>query len=172
MVTTREASVEDAPQIAEVHVTSWRAAYRGLLPQQHLDDLDVVRRTEVWSRLLIDQGSRSRTFVAESSDGIVGFVSASETRDKDVDPLVTGEIPAIYLHPDVWGTGAGRLLLGLARAWLVEAGLRSATVWVLEGNSRARAFYEADGWRTDGAVKHDESRGFPVIEVRYMRALP
>ena len=35
--------------------------------------------------------------------------------------------------------------------------------------ARARRFYEATGWRCDGTVKVDESRGFPLIEVRYRR---
>jgi hypothetical protein len=36
----RLAQASDARAIAEVHVRSWQAAYRDLLPQEYLDGLD------------------------------------------------------------------------------------------------------------------------------------
>lgn len=36
----RPTRMQDAPEIAVVHVLSWQAAYRGLLPQAYLDGLD------------------------------------------------------------------------------------------------------------------------------------
>lgn len=167
----RVASPEDAPAIALVHVAAWRVAYRGLLPQEHLDQLDEGRRAEVWAHLISSADERSRTHVAELEGvGIIGFANAAPSRDADTS--LVGEIPAIYVHPDRWGSGAGRALMESARVWLVGAGFRTATLWVLADNVRAREFYEADGWRPDGTVKHDESRGFPVVEVRYDRSLP
>jgi hypothetical protein len=44
---------------------------------------------------------------------------------------------------------------------LVGAGYVQATLWVLDSNARARRFYAKGGWAEDGAVKHDDSRGFP-----------
>jgi hypothetical protein len=40
-------------------------------------------------------------------------------------------------------------------------------LWVLETNTRARRFYESGGWRADGSSKTANSRGFPLVEVRY-----
>jgi hypothetical protein len=37
-----------------------------------------------------------------------------------------------------------------ALAEMAAAGFARALVWVLEGNDRAIAFYEATGWRLDG----------------------
>lgn len=54
---------------------------------------------------------------------------------------------------------------------LAELGFDAATLWVLEGNQRARRFYEKGGWSTDGATKVDDSPGFPIAEVRYRRPL-
>ncbi|MBV9093965.1 MAG: hypothetical protein JO132_08830 [Streptosporangiaceae bacterium] len=55
---------------------------------------------------------------------------------------------------------------------LAAAGFEQAILWVLDSNVRARRFYEAGGWSTDGAVKDDDSRGFRMTEVRYRRPLP
>jgi hypothetical protein len=54
---------------------------------------------------------------------------------------------------------------------LAGAGFTAATLWVLESNARARRFYEACGWSADGTAKVDDSRGFPLSEVRYRRSL-
>ena len=54
---------------------------------------------------------------------------------------------------------------------LTELGYRQATLWVLDSNARARRFYAAAGFQPDGAVKVDDSRGFPLAEVRYRRSL-
>jgi ribosomal protein S18 acetylase RimI-like enzyme len=50
---------------------------------------------------------------------------------------------------------------------LARAGYREATLWVLETNARARRFYEAGGWRGDGAVRQDEVDGVLLTDLRY-----
>jgi hypothetical protein len=52
------------------------------------------------------------------------------------------------------------------------AGFHQATLWVLRNNMRAKHFYEADQWRLDGAVRHEEIGDAQVTEVRYLRTLP
>jgi RimJ/RimL family protein N-acetyltransferase len=168
----RRAEVADAAAIARVHVRSWQIAYRGLIPQDYLDRLDPAERRERWERGLAEQQwPRSGTLVAECTDGrdgIVGFVHIGPSRDDDAGPTV-GEVSAIYALATVWGTGVGRELMAAALAGLGEAGYAQATLWVLDANARARRCYEAAGWRPDGTVKVDASRGFPLEEVRYRR---
>jgi GNAT superfamily N-acetyltransferase len=167
----RRAEVGDAAAIARVHVGTWQVAYRGLVPQDYLDRLDPEQRREVWARgLATSRWPRSGTLVTEGDDGIVGFVHIGPSRDDDADPTV-GEVAAIYALSSVWGTGVGRVLMDAALAGLGEAGYAQATLWVLETNTRARRFYAAAGWRPDGAVKVDATRGFPLPEVRYRRAV-
>ena len=168
----RRAEVGDAAAIARVHVGTWQVAYRGLIPQDYLDRLDAEERRESWARgLATSHWPRSGTLVAEcdeGDEGVVGFVHVGPSRDDDADPTV-GEVAAIYALSTVWGTGVGRALMDAALAGLGEAGYVQATLWVLETNTRARRFYTAAGWRPDGAVKVDATRGFPLSEVRYRR---
>lgn len=110
-------------------------------------------------------------FVAESGDELVGFASAGPSRDQDATPDATGEVYAIYLLPSRWGRGAGRALMSAAVSYLSAAGFKEATLWVLDSNARSRAFYAKAGWDADGTVKTDDSRGFPLTEVRYHRTL-
>jgi ribosomal protein S18 acetylase RimI-like enzyme len=167
----RAARVADAVQVAVVHVRSWQGAYRGLLPQAYLDGLDPAQRVGQWERALAGaDGSHSGVLVADAGGTLLGFASYSASRDSDMDPGRVGEIGAIYLLPEAWGKGTGRQLMEEALARLGKAGFVQATLWVLDSNARARRFYEAGGWSADGARKLDESRGFPITQVRYLRA--
>lgn len=87
------------------------------------------------------------------------------------DPTREGELYAIYVLSEAWGTGVGRApntrLLALLRADCFE----EAVLWVLDDNPRARRFYELAGWRLDGGVREDTFLDTPVREVRYRIAL-
>jgi GNAT superfamily N-acetyltransferase len=170
-VRIRQARVADARQIGLVHVRSWQGAYQGLVPQDYLDQLDPASRAAGWRRTLSRPDERAGVFVAESGEEIVGFASAGRSRDEDAS-AATGELYAIYMLPQRWGRGAGRALMSASVSHLSSADFKEATLWVLESNTRTRGFYAKGGWEPDGATKTDESRGFPLVEVRYRRALP
>jgi GNAT superfamily N-acetyltransferase len=171
-VSVRVARAADARAIAVVHVRSWQAAYRGLLPQDYLDGLDPGQRVPRWAAMLGQADwPRHAVLVAEEAGEVVGFARISPVRDEDLDPAAVGEVTAIYLLPRVWGAGLGRELMGTARAGLREAGFREAALWVLDTNERARRFYQADGWQPDGAAKVEELAGATLSELRYRRPL-
>jgi GNAT superfamily N-acetyltransferase len=150
-VSVRQARPEDARSVAEVHVASWRHAYRGLLPDEYLDRLSVDDRETMWLGAFTDPDPKSGAVVAEASGRIVGFASFGPSRDEGV-PDGTGEVPAIYVEPAVLRTGVGRELFEAVTAALRESGFTRATLWVLEANGSARRFYERAGWSWDGSV--------------------
>jgi len=163
---------EDAQQIAQVNVEAWQSAFRGLMPQDYLDHIDLAARVARWRRTL-DNLSRSGEGVLVATKGtqIIGFAGFGPSHDPDENPARTGLLDAIYLAPGCWGKGAGRQLMAAALRQLASAGYAQATLWVLDSNARARRFYAAGGWTPDGASKVDASRGFPLNEIRYRRTL-
>jgi len=173
IVEVRPARVEDAAKIAAVHVASWQQGYRGLIPQAYLDGLDpAVWTTRRIHRLQQLDWSREGCFVVADDNGeLSGFTHVGPSRDDDTDPALVGEIYAIYLAPPAWGKGLGRELMTAGLAQLADWGHSEATLWVLNTNERARRFYQASGFVPDGALKVDDSRGFPLHEVRYRRSL-
>jgi RimJ/RimL family protein N-acetyltransferase len=169
----RAGQPEDAERIAVIHVRSWQAAYRGLLPQDYLDQLDPAERVERWRRTLcVTDRSAGGVLVAVKDGQVCGATWFGPTRDTDTDPAEVGEVMGIYLLPDAWGQGLGRTLMAAAVEHLADDGYSQVTLWVLESNARARRFYSRAGWAEDGAVKQDDRLGFPITEVRYRRQLP
>jgi GNAT superfamily N-acetyltransferase len=167
-VIIRLATVEDAEVLAAVQVRTWQVAYRGQIPQEYLDQRDPVRRQQGWLEWFGGNPAPAAVFVVEhEADGVVGFINVAPSRDVDTDPRLVGEVQAVYVLPEYWGEGAGRLLMEAALRRLRESGYEEVVLWVLATNERARRFYEAAGWQADGSTKTDASRGFPLVEVRY-----
>src|SRR5436309_2301776 len=109
----RTAQPADAPHIAQVHVETWRAAYRGQIPAAVLGALSVERRTAFWLEQLTQ--SRGPIFVAED-ESVFGFCDLIPSRDPDADLKTVAEIAAIYVLPQHWRQGAGSALCERALA--------------------------------------------------------
>jgi GNAT superfamily N-acetyltransferase len=159
-VTVRLAEPGDCGEIAEVHVGTWRAAYRDVFPSEVLAELSVDERAAQW-RTRIERDS-AIVWVAETRGRVVGFASVGPSRtEEDV-----GELYAIYVLPDAWGSGAARELMVSAKAWFASEGYATAMLWVLADNPRARRFYEREGWRAEG-TRLEAVRGVEVQEALY-----
>lgn len=166
----REATSKDAPRLAEIHVRSWQAAYRGQLDDDYLDGLDVQGRLEQHRRSLEEPRANWRTWLAEDGGRVVGFAVTGPSEDADAE-RTTAEVYAIYLEPARVGTGLGRDLFAHVVDDLRERGFVSATLWVLETNERARRFYETAGWKPDGTITSERVDCEMRPTVRYRTTL-
>ena len=164
----RAATVEDAQVIAEIHVESWRSAYRGLLSAEGLIALSVEARAQKWREWLASGG---RTLLALERGRALAFCDAGRSRDADAGPW-TAEIRAIYAREEAWGKGAGHALWLATLERLAADGAREATLWALQDNARARAFYERQGMRPDGGTMAVEIFGETRREDRFRLQLP
>jgi GNAT superfamily N-acetyltransferase len=159
--------VADAEAIAAAHVASWRAGYAGLVPHSILAGLDVGERTRAWRGHI----ARVMVYVGERDGAMAGFASLALPA-RTLDEPGTGEITALYVHPDHWRHGVGRTLMLAVTEQLRAAGVEQAALWVLEGNTRGRAFYAALGFAPDGTRAIDERTGLPELLLRAPLAAP
>lgn len=163
----RRAAADDVAGVARVHVDSWEGAYRGLMPDDVFDVVDLDFRLTRWSRYFDRSPVRTALFVAEAAGEVVGMASLGPSRDEDMPEESVGELFALYVTPDHWNAGHGRDLMVRCLDEMRVLGYERASLWVLDTNERGRSFYEEGGWRSDGSVKLDESFGTPFKEVRY-----
>ncbi|MFH9969642.1 GNAT family N-acetyltransferase [Streptomyces mirabilis] len=163
---TRQAWLDDASAVAGVYVRSWQAAFAGLVPQHYLDAMDPSHEESEWkTRIAETRWPSSGVLVAETEAGIVGFAGFGSSQET---PAIA-EIGTLYAMPEVWGTGIGKHLMLATLTTLAQADYTQATLWVLEDNERARRFYEAAGWRADGAAVEDTTGGASLNKLRYRR---
>jgi ribosomal protein S18 acetylase RimI-like enzyme len=164
----RGAQPEDAAAVAVVHVRSWQAAYRGLLPDHYLDHLRPEERAARYT-FGSDDPALPRTLVATEDGVILGFATTGPA--PDADSASRGQLFALYADPEAWNLGIGRSLVAAARAQMLAAGFTDAVLWVMAGNARAQRFYVIDGWTDDDHRRTERVWGIDVDELRYRRRL-
>ena len=136
------ATAADAQGIAKVHVASWQAAYKGILPEALLASLSVSDRAAMWTQIIGEHSAQ--ILLTKREEQIVGFVSFGASRDTDAAPN-SFEIQAIYVNPSDWSTGIGNELMQTAIAHIKANEAKLLTLWVLADNVRAIRFYEKLG---------------------------
>ena len=142
--TLRPATGEDAANIAEVFLRSFRFAYRDGLVRLAHPDHDVRR----WVRE--EMLPQSNVTVAVSAGIVVGYVATKP-----------GWIDHLYVDPAWIGRGVGSALLGEARKRLSTG----CDLWTFQENGPARGFYEAHGFTAVAFTDADNDEKQP--DVRY-----
>ena len=160
----RPAAAGDETNLAKVHIQAWQEAYKGLLPKDYLDSLssELTGRIEMWTSIL--RSPKRWAWVAEGSDGIVGFVLFGPPRDENRETFV--ELGAIYLLASEKGKGTGFSLLSAGFNKMKDLGFKKAYCWVLENNPTIK-FYERSGASFSKQVKQDDIAGQMYNELAY-----
>jgi GNAT superfamily N-acetyltransferase len=160
----REATPRDAVGIARAHVESWQTSYRGILPDDLLDTIDVGQRVASRERILAKANVLCLVAYDVTHGDIVGFCDAGPSRRARAGEA---EVYAIYLVHRAKRYGLGRTMLERSMLWLAGHDYRSMLIWVLSTNHHARRFYEALGGRAAEAIQTTVG-GVPVVEQAYV----
>ncbi|HMU35206.1 MAG: GNAT family N-acetyltransferase [Nocardioidaceae bacterium] len=151
-VSVRVGWSDDAPAIAEIQVSAWRATYAEVLPGELLDQLDAGEIAEVWAQSLTQStDARNRVLVGLERNTVRGFCVTGPCPDPDADPIRVGEISDLTVDPEHLGNGHGSRLMQAAVDTLVADHFEIANVWVNSEADALRKFLESAGWAPDGA---------------------
>jgi len=159
----RSATVADAEGFGGVHVSSWQAAYKGIIPDDYLSAMSPEASAQRLVEVLTAEPD-APFFVAELNGKIIGNLLFGKFRNSDYDNI--GEVGAIYLLPEYWGKGYGKAMMGYAMDSLHNQGYKTIIIWALEQNERARNFYEKMGFEYTGQ-KNTIEIGKPLTNVEY-----
>jgi GNAT superfamily N-acetyltransferase len=175
-IVVRRPVFADVARLATINVETWRAAYAGIVPADYLDSRDHAEYEQRW-RLNITQGRPGVSYIAAELDGLVaGYAICGPYRpqhdsDPSEDTATWAELYAIYTHPDQQGHGVGTAIHDAALDQMERDGYHVGALWVLRANAASLRWYDARGWRPDGATSSWEGAGPPLEEVRLVRAL-
>ena len=167
-MTIRRAVSEDAAAVGRIHVESWNVAYRGIMPDDVIARTDLAYRTAFWAERIADP--EWPVFLIEEHGAAVAFCQMIPTKDPDDDAAHVGHITSLHVLPPLRGRGYGRALMDHVLAEFGRRGFTAVTLWVLEENRPARAFYERCGFELDGGTRTYPKTQVP--EVRYRIRLP
>jgi ribosomal protein S18 acetylase RimI-like enzyme len=140
----RVANLDDAAEIAQVHVQAWQESYKGIIEQDYLESISFKERLEQRKHILSTRSEKEKNLVACNQQGeIIGFCDMGENRHEKSSEV--GQIYAIYILKQYQGKGIGYALWKHSVKHLVAHGLVPFNVLVLEHNWPARLFYEKQG---------------------------
>jgi GNAT superfamily N-acetyltransferase len=168
----RHAVPVDGPAMGAVQVAAWRAAYAGMMSDDYLAGLDPEAFGERWRQSVAEDSTLGRAvLVAERGGRVIAICATGEFRARASDDEPTGELWMLNAHPDAFGKGASVALHAEALHRLAGAGHQEAVLWVVRENTRARRFYEREGWAADGHETIADLGGVDVTEIRYARSV-
>lgn len=139
----RPAEPADNAAISRLLACSWKAAYKGLVHQEYLEQLN----DNSWLPML-EMGisdPHAVRLVLEQGQQVIGVALFYQ-----MDMVGTVELVSFYLLPEFIGKGVGHLFYAAAEEHLVELGFELCVLHVLEGNRRAIQFYQLHGFQPLG----------------------
>ena len=165
MFELRRATVEDAEAIAEtaqLGFASFRAwAGPGFDPPPAALALQQVRegleRPSTWAMI---------AFSGDEPAGHVAFTQARERAEPRLDIPGLAHLWQLFVRPPWWGSGLATRLNALAVTHAAEEGFEAIRLYTPAGQRRARAFYEREGWTTDGVAIPEPLLGLDLVQYR------
>jgi predicted N-acetyltransferase YhbS len=160
---TRIAEPDDAPAIAAVlseafeNYCSWAPSGWAppVLTEANVARLsDALGRPDVWCLLALD-GER-----------VIAHVALSLVTLEDPEPAPTGVVNLwqLFVRPAWHGRGVATEFMTAAVHEASRRGFRRMRLWTPRGQSRARRFYEREGWTLTGGEHEDSPSGLPTVE--------
>lgn len=187
-ITIQTATYQDAEPIAHIQIAGWRASYKDIIPQSHLNNLSVSAKAAFWQSILIDPKEAENILVARRNENdsadqtgqpVMGFVTFGSADEESGSGSVAemgkgasrrGELRAIYVNPQHLSEGVGRSLWTAAQKKLVELGFSEVVVSVFAGNERAARFYRKAGF-TESQTGHTTVGGAKVATMQLIKTL-
>ena len=162
----RKATLSDCEAIGHIHTISWQQSYKGIIPQDYLDNLSEAERATQCYKIMSSPESDSLYLVAEQNGTIIGFGVFGPLRYSETEEEET-ELYAIYLLDEVKGTGIGVALAQAIAQELISQNYNSMMLWVLKDNPRAIKFYERLGG-VKGRSEISDIGGKDLEEIAYI----
>jgi GNAT superfamily N-acetyltransferase len=160
------ADVNDATTLAQLHVESWRDAYRSILPPDFLAGPIVEDRTSHWqARMNAPQRDRRLVLKAVTASAVLGFACVLVDEEPEWGPRLDN----LHVKPHLKGLGIGSALFRASQRWVIDVARQELMhLWVLEENHAARRFYVRRGGSVQERQVVEIVAGVFVPELRYI----
>jgi GNAT superfamily N-acetyltransferase len=165
----RPATLTDVAVLSET-VREGFDGYRAFLPAGWEPPAEEFEEARITERLALDDTWCQIALAGPDVAGHVAFLAARDSTEGR--PVVPGlaHLWMLFIREPWWGSGLAPHLLGLAVAEAAARGYAVMRLFTPAGQARARAFYEREGFASDGVPRWEPMLAFDLVE--YRRALP
>ena len=160
----RDAELSDANDLSLVYQISWKTAYKGMVPDEYLYNLSQDHWTESFKKWINDKEKKVNVLLDNSK--IIGGIVYGKARQENLGNC--GEIISLYVLPEYFGKGAGRLLMDCAIKNLKLATYSKVYIWVLDKNIRAQKFYRKYGFYETEDKYIDKILDREIVDIRFV----
>ncbi len=162
----RPATIQDAPRIAEIDVSSCRFAYNNIVSEEILfRDTLVENRIQNVKNWI--SGNTVSVFVYEDEKTkiIKGMMGIGKCEDTDKENAF--ELHFLYIEPFYSRMGIGTMMINYFEEKGHELGYKEFVIWVLQDNNMGINFYEKNKYTHDGNSKI--FKRYNKKEIRYLK---
>lgn len=135
-----KAEIQDSLQIAQIIKDGWNTAYKGIISDEFLKNMNTETLSENWKKSIQDN---KNIYVYKEKDEILGVIRFGRAGEAVTEK--TGEIEVLYVRPDQKRKGIGTQLLNFAKHELKKMGHDKMIIWCLKGNKQGSNFYKKAG---------------------------
>ena len=162
--TIRRVRAGDEATLAFIQTESWNAGFRDILPGDVLRSCTRMEKSTAMYRRLLESGvGNGYLLKVDGQPHCIAWWDAA----RGTDMPGYAELICIHSMPNRWRKGYGSKMMQQVLQDMRSAGYKKAMLWVFEANTRARQFYEAQGFRPNGKTKP----GIEPTELCYERDL-
>lgn len=149
-VCIRRAKPGDEETLAMIQIKSWQSAFADILDRETLEGCTDFERVTATYRRLLEQGiGNGYLLTVDGKPHCIAWWDRSRTQQM----AEYAELICIHSLPDRWRQGFGSRMMERVLSDMAVAGYRQVMLWVFAENTRARRFYEANGFFTNGEQK-------------------
>lgn len=135
----KKAGIEDIGSIAKLYISNWKEVYKGLLPDEFLNHLNIQDRKKKWKTFM--EKEKHSIFVAYQENEFLGFTSCKI--DDEIENCMY--LDSLQVTKQSRGKGIGSKLLSTVGHYSYLCGYKKMSICIVKGNDNARKLYEKLG---------------------------
>lgn len=160
-INVKNVCIEDIKELATLEYHIWRSTYRGILPDEYLDNLDINHIQEKFKNKLYNNNVEIYLIKHDMSN--IGYFSLSYN-----DNVL--EVSKLYILKNYQSIGVGSIVAEYIKAKAIEYHIDIVESWIIEGNYISENFHKKMGFR-----KTADSAPLPscknILKHRYIKIL-
>lgn len=132
--------ISNSLEIAKLIKDGWNAAYKGIISDDYLNNMDVEKISESWKKNI---EANKNIYIYKENDEILGVIRFGKSEYSYIKSI--GEIFVLYVKPELKRKGIGTQLFDFAKNKLIKDGYEKMIIWCLKGNKQGINFYKKHG---------------------------